>query len=206
MVPGSDKVLADFWTRPNPHACSPQQSSTTMSCCCGEPRNANETPGQPAQLGQPAFNAWNGPVTQQPGPHPPPGFPHASNQHPVGSLHGAPQPPLPGWAPNPAPTPTPQLNAGSINSYTPLLDPNIVRPSPIHAQDFRASTVSPLLRSPSVPTSNMGQTGPPPTIAQQTMDEGKMSVSIDFGKPSSPTACIVSAHGGRRDHVFGSGA
>ena len=177
------RFLADLWTRPNPRVCSLQRSSTRMSCCCGEPRNANETPGQQAQLGQPAFNTWNAPITHQPGPHPPPGFPHASLHTPVGSLHGPPQPPQPAWVPNSAPTPASQWNAGSINSYTPLLDPNIVRPSPVHAQDFRASTVSPPLHPPSRPTtSDMGRTGPPQTIAQQTMDEGKMSVSIDFGK------------------------
>jgi len=173
-----------------------------MSCCCGEPRNPNETPGQQVQLNQP----WNGPITHQPAPHPPPGFPHALHQHPLGSTHGPPQPPPTAYVPSSAPTPTPpHWNAGSINSYTPLLDPNIVRPSPVHAQDFRASTVSPTLGPPSRTTSGMGQTGPPPTISQQTMDEGKMSVSIDFGRSSAPTA-YISAHSGRRHNVFGSGA
>lgn len=178
------RCLADFWTRPKPRVCLLQESTTKMSCCCGEPRGVNETQGQQAQLAQPAFNPWNGPVTHQPAPHPQPGFPH--NQQSVGSIHGPPQPPPAAWVPSSAPTPTPpHWNAGSINSYTPLLDPNIVRPSPVHAQDFRASTVSPPLGPPSRTASGMGGTGPPPTISQQ-MDEGKMSVSIDFGKLSAP--------------------
>jgi len=140
--------------------------------------------------------------------------------------------------PNSAPNPTLQWNAGSIYSYTPLLDPNIVRPSSVHRPDFRVSTPplslssnsylvpksaptptrqwnpssfhsytllldpnivgpSPVhasaLHRPSRPALELGWMGPSPTIAQQTMDEGKVSVSIDFGKSSAPTACI-SAH------------
>jgi len=168
-----------------------------MSCCFGEPRNGNEKSGQQAQQGyqqqqlQPGFNQWNGPVTHQPGPHPQPGFglpPGGPNGYPHGSLHGPPQPLAPGWTPNSAQAPTPansQWNTNSINSYTPLLDPNIVRPSPIHAQDFRASTVSPPIHPPSRPTSGYGRTGAPPKTTQQTMDEGKMSVSIDFGESNA---------------------
>jgi len=180
-----------------------------MSCCFGEPRNANEKPGQQAQHGQPAFNQWGGPVTHQPGPHPPPGFAHPSVLPPVGSLHGPPQvppPPPPAWIPSSTPAPTTsQWGTNSINSYTPLLDPNIVRPSPVHAQDFRASTVSPPLNPPSRPSSGYARAGPPPTISQQTMDEGKMSVSIDFGELNGPDP-YISAHSGCRDNLFGSGA
>ena len=169
-----------------------------MSCCFGEPRNKDEKSGQQAQLGyqqQPAFNQnqWNGAITHQPGPHPPPGFalpPGGPNGYPQGSLHGTPQPPQPpppAWLPNPTPTPSnSQWNTNSTNSYTPLLDPNIVRPSPVHAEAFRASTVSPPLHPPSRPGSGYGRAGAPPTISQQTMDEGKMSVSIDFGESSAP--------------------
>ena len=42
------------------------------------------------------------------------------------------------------------------------------------------------LNPPSWPASGYGRTGAPPTISQQTMDEGKMSVSIDFGQSSAP--------------------
>jgi len=171
-------------------ACSLQSTTTTMSCCFGEARNGNEKTGQQAQPGyqqQPGFNQWNGTITQQPGPHPPPGFAHppsGPNGYPQGSIHGSPQPPPPAWVPNPTPTPSnSQWNTNSTNSYTPLLDPNIVRPSPVHAPDFRASTVSP---PPARPTSGYGRTGAPPTISQQTVDEGKMSVSIDFGESSAP--------------------
>ena len=105
--------------------------------------------------------------------------------------------------PNSAPTLTRPWNAGSIYCYTPLRDPNTVRPSPVRAQGLRASKVSPPLHPSSRP--EWGRTVSPPTIAQQTTDEGKVSVSIDFGKSRAYTACI-SAHSGRRDRVFGSGA
>ena len=86
--------------------------------------------------------------------------------------------------------PTPPLNSrrntNSTISYTPLLDPNIVRPNLFHAQDFRASTVSPPLNPPSWPALGYGGTGAPPTISQQTIDGGKLSVSIDFGESSAP--------------------
>ena len=195
MVPGAGIQTLD---PSKPRACSLRWSTTTMSCCFGEPRNGDEKTGQQAQLGhqqQPAFNQnqWNQTITHQPGPHPPPGFapsPMGPNGYPQGSLHGSPpppQPPPPAWIPNPTPTPSnSQWNTNSTNSYTPLLDPNIVRPSPVHAQDFRASTVSPPLNPPSRPGSGYGRTGAPPTISQQTMDEGKMSVSIDFGESSAP--------------------
>jgi hypothetical protein len=170
----------------------PLFSTTTMSCgCCGEPRTAEGNgPQQGAQRGfqqQPAFNQWSGPITQQPGLHPPPAFghqPHVPGGYPQGSLPGPPppQPPPPAWMPNSA-TPVPsQWNTSSTNSYTPLLDHTIVRPSPVHAQGFRTSTVSP---PPDRPATGFGQAGAPPGISQQTMDEGKMSVSIDFGKWSA---------------------
>lgn len=190
-MPGAGKRLLD----PSKLcACSLQWSTTAMSCCFGEPKNAIEKPGQQAQAGyqqqqqQPAFNnQWSGPITHQPGPHPQPGFgppPNGPGGYPQGSLHGPPPPHA--WVPNPTPTPSnSQWNTNSTTSWTPLLDPNVVRPSPVHAQSFRASTVSPPLNPSSQPTSGYERTGAPPTISQQTMDEGKMSVSIDFGESSA---------------------
>ncbi|KDQ16894.1 hypothetical protein BOTBODRAFT_106352 [Botryobasidium botryosum FD-172 SS1] len=67
-------------------------------------------------------------------------------------------------------------NTPSNHSYTPLLDPQIARPSPVHP---RAGTVSP----PAVPTSTGLNGNPAPKL-----DEGKMSVSIDFGTTFSGVA------------------
>ena len=41
------------------------------------------------------------------------------------------------------------------------------------------------LNPPSWPASGYGRTRAPPAISQQTMDDGKMSVSIDFGELSA---------------------
>jgi hypothetical protein len=90
-----------------------------------------------------------------------------------------------------------------IGTYTPLLDPNIVRPSPVHAQGARTQTVSPSLSM----GGTSGFNGQVTTTAvspgmlmdhvytyqeltcrtgqQLNMDEGKLSISIDFGKHSS---------------------
>ena len=49
-----------------------------------------------------------------------------------------------------------------------------------------ATDSPPPLNPPSWPASGYGRTGAPPTMSQQTMDEGKLSVSIDFGQSSAP--------------------
>jgi len=103
----------------------------------------------------------------KPGPHPPPGF--------------ASQPP-------PMPSLAPTRNPGFIDSYTHPPDSNNVGPSQAHVR----GTVFPPPGPPSRTPLGLGQTGPPPAIPQQTMYEGKISVSIDFGKSSAPTACICS--------------
>jgi len=126
---------------------------------------------------------WNGPITHQSGPYPPLGFP--------------PLPQPAAFVASSAPT----WNPSSINPYTHLLDSNIVGPSQVHAQDFRANAVSSPLGAPSRMASGLGQTGPPPIISQQTMDEDKMSVSIDFGRSSAPTA-YINAHSGRQAPRF----
>lgn len=135
------------------------------------------------------------PMSQQPGPQP--GLQYPSN---VGSptSFAPPQMQAPQGAYFPQQSMTPQptgfgpgsmhqqqmTNASSIaNSYSPLLDGNIVRPNPVHAPgSMRASTVSPPL---STPTPAIPSMSPPPGMAgmtSPTKDEGKISVSIDFGK------------------------
>ncbi|CAG8708613.1 123_t:CDS:2, partial [Acaulospora colombiana] len=91
---------------------------------------------------------------------------------------------------NPAPTPPGQTHGSG--TYTPLLDPNIVRPSPVHMQDARTNTTSPTL---SGSGTSGWQSGPGPgvamasTIAQpMSPDEGKLSISIDFGTTFSGVA------------------
>ena len=110
---------------------------------------------------------------------------------------------------------TPTINGNSAgSSYTPLLDPNIVRPNPVHASDaasqhpasIRSSAFSPgpQILSPQFTGTTMGlannnmypppnnpgyqvsmqqissQANQGPTVAAPS-DEGRMSVSIDFG-------------------------
>ena len=58
-------------------------------------------------------------------------------------------------------------DAGSLNTYNPLLDNIILMPDG--------------------PTRRLRRVGARRKIAQQTTDKGKVSVSIDFGKSSAPT-------------------
>jgi hypothetical protein len=82
-----------------------------------------------------------------------------------------------------------QMTGGSFaNSYTPLLDPSIVRPSPVHAAgSMRASTVSPPINTPT-PALPPISPGIPQSATKPVVDEGKISVSIDFGTTFSGVA------------------
>lgn len=59
-------------------------------------------------------------------------------------------------------------------SYTPLLDPNVIRPNPVHAIPTPPMSIT----SPSRSKSSASQAPTSTTL----VDEGKMSISIDFGK------------------------
>ncbi|KAF8488899.1 actin-like ATPase domain-containing protein [Gautieria morchelliformis] len=78
-------------------------------------------------------------------------------------------------------TPSTNVPMSPPGSYTPLLDPNVVRPSPVHAarsevMSSAMSVTSPMSRSVTSQPFN------PPA------DEGRISVSIDFGTTFSGVA------------------
>jgi hypothetical protein len=81
-----------------------------------------------------------------------------------------------------------QQSSMGTDSYTPLLDPNIVRPSPVYAASNRAESTSPPISSPppGSMSMSMSMSGAMPTqnssVFSNSADEGKMSVSIDFGQ------------------------
>ena len=104
----------------------------------------------------------------------------------------------------PAPPPAPRTSYGAPNMlgvYSPK--PNVYSPSAGAAVMYNATRDSfkiaaaeqnsePTSREPprvnpdGVSGVRDGLTAAPPTISQQTMDEGKLSVSIDFGESSAP--------------------
>lgn len=172
--------------------------------CCGEPVNKNKEDTNRVV----PFNIQS--INQQPSPHPGAQFQEkAAFQHPGilspppthqynGNTYGqnnVAQPQvLTAWAqpgqPTPSPPPVNQFNSfvpptspllppstptnnasntynGSANGYAPL-----THPSPVQSFPYRADTTSPAA---SIAV-------PPMTATSSQPDEGKMSVSIDFGK------------------------
>ncbi|CCA73398.1 hypothetical protein PIIN_07352 [Serendipita indica DSM 11827] len=100
------------------------------------------------------------------------------------------------WGASPAPGPTPPPKAATHGSgtYTPLLDPNIVRPSPVHIQDARTNSTSPPLTASGTSgwqsAQNSAFNGPMavPGAPPMNQDEGKLSIAIDFGTTFSGVA------------------
>ncbi|KAF9508050.1 hypothetical protein BS47DRAFT_1373741 [Hydnum rufescens UP504] len=92
----------------------------------------------------------------------------------------------------------PTINGHSNpGTYTPLLDPNVVRPNPVHPYDhpgsIRSASMSPpasLVPNPSFPNSGMHIQHVTASLepSHAPSDEGKMSVSIDFGTTFSGVA------------------
>ncbi|KAG8908847.1 hypothetical protein FRB99_003086 [Tulasnella sp. 403] len=72
-------------------------------------------------------------------------------------------------------------------SYTPMLDPTIVRPNPVHA---RSRTVSPpLAMGTPAPFTGPGSTSSAmPGGVTKVIDDGKLSISVDFGTTTSGVA------------------
>ena len=105
-----------------------------------------------------------------------------------------PPPTGPGRSSGPTPpvpvVPPYSIREGPEYAYTQASGPHppAYADGPSGATDF-----SPQLNPPSWPASGYGRTGAPPTMSQQTMNEGKMSVSIDFGELSAPDS-LLSAH------------
>lgn len=168
----------------------------TMSCC-GEPNKPKDEANRVSP-----YN--NGTVTQQPGPHPgaqfhekqpsfqQPNIPSPIPSHPYGqntmnTLNSHQHTPSNWSTHSPSPPPTNQFGAygtpglnntfnGSVNGF-PQHQP-LLSPSPTHNASHRSDTTSPhmSMSSPPMTTSSARQDFRPPS------DEGKMSVSIDFGK------------------------
>lgn len=182
--------------------------------CCGEPNNApvpenravntynNQTVNQqptphPGFQGQPiSFQQPN--ISSPPNAYSQNSFgPNGVGQSGFQQPNGFQQPQQNGWSHSPSPppmnqfgqpnqpnlhAPTPSTYNASTNSYGTMAP--LLQPSPVHtpSQGFRSSTASPpgQMVSPAVP--------PPQQAFKPPSDEGKMSVSIDFG----PSAFLTS--------------
>lgn len=170
--------------------------------CCGEPNKPKDEANRVAP-----FNGQT--VNQQPGPHPgvqyhekqasfqQPTIPSPTPTHPYGqqsfnghnghqqtpsnwSQHSPSPPPMNQFGAYGAPglpAPTPSSFNGSSTAYS--QHQSLLQPSPVHNASFRGNTSSP----------HTSMTSPPPMTAtpmprqdfRPPSDEGKMSVSIDFG-------------------------
>lgn len=160
---------------------STRPSVTTMGCC-GDPVG-------PPEQGNRQVPSTNATVNQQPAPHPDPSHEkqgaHGQNgqlvqQQQQQSAWG--QQPLPSaisqlhsFASTPPPVaPSPLTYGGSTNGYSSMSNQPLLRPSPVHASPQRTDTGSPHL---SMTAPQMMSYAP-----QSPLDEGKMSVAIDFGR------------------------
>jgi|ERR1700722_7253033 len=149
--------------------------------CCGEPVGPTDQTNRPVPDNTAAVN-------QQPAPHPSPYYgqgPQSSPSPPqnVYSPNGLqPLQPQPTWAPPPAMsqlhsfsgTPPPTMASpyqGSTTGYSTLPGQSLLHPNPAHALPQRGDTAPPTANPQIMPHSS----------PQSTVDEGKMSVSIDFG-------------------------
>lgn len=188
--------------------------------CCGEPRVPPAPTNEKAAMSTLNGSAAHSPMSQQPPPHPgltpfnPPPMqaPAMSHQQFPSNASSPPPNPVQQWNQNPQqqdymgaqyqPSQSMQqqytgTNGSTMGSFTPLVDPNIIRPNPVHAaSSIRSSTLisSPPPMSPP-PTMNGGMNGQyggsaytTPSAATPAVDEGKMSVSIDFGTTFSGVA------------------
>ncbi|KAG8787696.1 hypothetical protein FRC15_008371 [Serendipita sp. 397] len=152
-----------------------------------------------SQFAQPGTVSQFGVANQQQ--QQPFGQPHQGHM----SMYGAPPQPPPtahqhhasgSWGGPPQPQPTPPVGGGypqGSGTYTPLLDPNIIRPSPVHLQDARTNSTSPTLANSmnsAWPNSISSTIAPPGSTPQPPLniDEGKLSISIDFGTTFSGVA------------------
>ncbi|KAG8879389.1 hypothetical protein FRB97_001660 [Tulasnella sp. 331] len=183
-----------------------------MGFCCGE--SSDSHPVRQSNPGQGNTYSPTYPTQSQPSPHPPlQAYPHNENGTPKpemtmnGERNGVSMHSENGFAHDETPTTPPAV--GDFNpayppgpahtaivgpgSYTPLLDPNIVRPNPVHA---RPGTASPPLAL-DTPGQFTGpgsiSSGAPPSMrrnvpGQSNIDDGKLSISVDFGTTTSGVA------------------
>ncbi|TFK47219.1 actin-like ATPase domain-containing protein [Heliocybe sulcata] len=167
--------------------------------CCGTPRKPNEEEGNRIT----PFNT--GHITQQPGSHPglqfnekgfqspPLSPPPAALQFGANGSSSSP-PPQPWGSPGHSPPAMAQFNpyaqngsssTGSPDTFSRLLTPQVLQPSPVHAYARTMTTSPPMaLSNPQVvsPPLAQGASFSPPS------DEGKIVVSIDFGTTFSGVA------------------
>ncbi|KAG8997245.1 hypothetical protein FRB90_012533, partial [Tulasnella sp. 427] len=189
-----------------------------MGCCGeARDKAAPPPPPQGNNSGQGAIYPPTYPTNTQPSPHPPLHYPDPSktpnppNGYGNGTMHGQ-MPPahqmqglnghtgvVPPHSPpndfNPTGYPPgPQVTMGQQgappNNFGPMLDPNIQRPTPIHPPQ-RSTTVSPPLAmgTPgqfSGPGS--GTSALPSGALGSVIDDGKLSISVDFGTTMSGIA------------------
>ncbi|KIJ18146.1 hypothetical protein PAXINDRAFT_167416 [Paxillus involutus ATCC 200175] len=180
--------------------------------CCGEP--VSKADNQYKNQAQPVNT---GVVSQQPAPHPgaqfyeksallipsgpsppPPSFQH--NQQPISGVHGqpwshgSPSPPLPGSIHHGMMSVAP-MNASMQMMASPSFDPSVLsgstafsppllQPSPVHVPPRHASTSPSLSASMTHAGTSMSRND----FSQPLSNEGKMSISIDFGTTFSGVA------------------
>ncbi|KZT24956.1 actin-like ATPase domain-containing protein [Neolentinus lepideus HHB14362 ss-1] len=168
--------------------------------CCGSARKPEVREEENSQTVITPFGT--GPVTQQPGAHPglqfneksfrspslsppPPALqfgPNGSSPHPPWGTQSHSPPAMAQFNPyvqNGSPSP---FNS-SANTFSPLLNQQVLQPSPVHAYTRPGTTPPPMaLSTPQVVSSAQGASFSPPS------DEGKIVVSIDFGTTFSGVA------------------
>ncbi|KAG8887888.1 hypothetical protein FRB98_008783 [Tulasnella sp. 332] len=186
-----------------------------MGFCCGE--SSDSHPIRQSNPGQGNTYSPTYPTQSQPSPHPPlQAYPHNENGTPKpemtmnGERNGVSMHSENGFAHDETPTTPPAV--GDFNpayppgpahtatvgpgSYTPLLDPNIVRPNPVHA---RPGTASPPLAL-DTPGQFTGpgsiSSGAPPSMrrnvpGQSNIDDGKLSISVE----KVPTCLLYDENG-----------
>lgn len=147
--------------------------------CCGTPKGVKDlTNHAPLQNGQM--------VNQQPSPHPglyqekqfqPPSIPSPVPTHPYDprgfsqSQHGSPSPPPPSQFGG--------MPANFQSPYSTMQSP-LLQPTPAHSRGDSASPGRMSMMSPM--TSSTPINGGQPSTFHAPSDEGKMSISIDFGE------------------------
>ena len=181
--------------RRNPSLRSPLRTTSrplpsitiTNMGCCGEPRDKpspQNNNGGEGMIYHPAY-----PTSTQPQPQPQltypeqPYDPNGANSHQYSTqMNGVSQHNgvfNPAYPPGPLPS-SPPPGSNSAFQHGPMLDPNVLRPSPVHAAITRDSTGSPPLGlgSPNTFTGH-GSPSAPSSSTTHPIDDGKLSISVE---------------------------
>ncbi|KAG5638936.1 hypothetical protein H0H81_008436 [Sphagnurus paluster] len=180
-----------------------------MCGCWGEPvDNEFEKPAE-QKVFQPQ-HAHNFSLAQQPAPHPALEKPLAYQQPTISPP--PPAHPMPMQNGSPAPWNSPPSPVNQFGSYTPSASPPLANGSyngsMFNGSTAYSSTGDTLVRPGSAYMSSyQGTPGPrmslaPPKAASPPPDEGKMSVSIDFGMPASPAYGSSRIAGGQVQQIL----